>query len=81
MDYAARRRLKILGEATVVDVESGDPATVELAQRLTPLGYPAYVERIVSVEVVGFDWNCSQHITQRWTSAELGAALAQPHGA
>lgn len=76
MDYAGRQRLKILGEASVADVQGGDPATVELAQRLTPPDYPARVERVISVEVVGFDWNCPQHITQRWSREELTPALA-----
>jgi uncharacterized protein len=67
MDYAKQRRLKILGNAEVVDVQ--DDAA--LANTLTVPGYDARVERAVVVHVVGYDWNCPQHITPRYTAAEL----------
>jgi hypothetical protein len=28
------------------------------------------------IDVIGFDWNCPQHITQRFTEAEIAAAIA-----
>jgi hypothetical protein len=69
MDYAAQRRLKILGRARVVDVAS-DPALVAALQ--VP-GYRARAERAVVITVEAFDWNCPQHITPRYTRAEISA--------
>jgi uncharacterized protein len=31
----------------------------------------ARVERIFIITVAGYDWNCSQHITPRFTKEEL----------
>lgn len=69
MDYAARRRLKLIGTVEVRDAD-GDPGT---AAALTVPGYTATVERAVLFHVVGFDWNCPQHITPRFTSGEAEA--------
>jgi len=33
-------------------------------------GYAAQVERVVYIDVAAFDWNCPQHITQRYTESE-----------
>jgi hypothetical protein len=71
MDYAHQRRLKIFGRMRVVDA-SEDP---ELAARLAVPGYPGRVERAVLINVEAFDWNCPQHITPRFTQAELEEAL------
>jgi hypothetical protein len=67
MDYAARRRLKLLGRARLID-QDADPALVE---RLAMPRYRARVERAVIVTVEAFDWNCPQHITPRFTREEL----------
>jgi uncharacterized protein len=72
MDYAGRHRLKILGHAEIKDLK-GDPA---LADQLTVPGYKAKVERAILIHLDAFDWNCSQHITPRYSEAELGPALA-----
>ena len=45
-----------------------------LAARLAVPGYEATVERAVIVRVAGFDWNCPQHITPRFTLAEVERA-------
>jgi predicted pyridoxine 5'-phosphate oxidase superfamily flavin-nucleotide-binding protein len=78
MDYAAQLRLKILGTARVLDVRDGGEAA-DLAERLTVPGYDARVERVVTVDVHSFDWNCPQHITPRWTQTELTSALEPLH--
>jgi predicted pyridoxine 5'-phosphate oxidase superfamily flavin-nucleotide-binding protein len=70
MDYANRRRLKILGRAELLEVGADDG----LAARLAVPGYRAVVERAVLVRVEGFDWNCPQHITPRFTLAEVEEA-------
>lgn len=72
MDYAHQRRLKIFGRMHVVD-ETVDAA---LATRLSVPGYDARVERAVTITVEAFDWNCPQHITPRFSEAELAELLA-----
>lgn len=69
MDYANRARLKILGRARVVDTP--DEATLN---RLALPAYAAQVERGLLISVEAFDWNCPQHITQRFTLEEIEAA-------
>ncbi len=71
MDYPNRRRLKILGRARIVSAED-DP---ELVASLMPEGYKALAERAYIIDLVGFDWNCPQHITPRFTEAELAQAI------
>jgi predicted pyridoxine 5'-phosphate oxidase superfamily flavin-nucleotide-binding protein len=69
MDYANRARLKLLGRVRVTE----DAA---LLARLAVPGYPGKVERGFLIEVAGFDWNCPQHITPRFTAAQVEAAVA-----
>ena len=69
MDYPDQARLKVIGHARVVE---GD---AELEAKVRVAGYPAKVEWVMVVEVVGFDWNCSQHITERWTGEEIEAVM------
>jgi predicted pyridoxine 5'-phosphate oxidase superfamily flavin-nucleotide-binding protein len=71
MDYPRRTRLKILGNVEVKEAAT-EP---DLAQQLAVPGYKAVVERSVLIHVAGFDWNCQQHITPRWTEEELAEAL------
>jgi len=72
MDYANRLRLKILAHLEVRDL-SDDPA---LAEKLVLPGYKAMAERTVLLHLEAYDWNCPQHITQRFTEEELSHALA-----
>jgi uncharacterized protein len=67
MDYVAKRRLKLLGHARIVTVESD----AQMLQRLALPGYGARVERGFVVEVAAFDWNCPQHITPRYSRREV----------
>jgi predicted pyridoxine 5'-phosphate oxidase superfamily flavin-nucleotide-binding protein len=74
MDYAQRRRLKILGHVRLVP--AGDnPALIE---QLSLPHYRATVERAVLISVVAYDWNCPQHITPRFTQAEFTQQFAEP---
>ena len=73
MDYPHRQRLKVLGHMTAHDAASRP----DLANRLVVDGYKARVERFVVVTVEAFDWNCAQHITPRFTLAEI-EKLAAP---
>jgi predicted pyridoxine 5'-phosphate oxidase superfamily flavin-nucleotide-binding protein len=70
IDYAAQRRIKIWGEARVVE---NDPA---LLAKLAPAGYDAQSERAIVVRVCAWDVNCPQHIPQRLEAADVAAALA-----
>jgi uncharacterized protein len=72
MDYPNRRRLKIFAHVEARDLDA-DP---ELAERLTMPGYRAKVERGLVIHLAAFDWNCPQHITPRFSEAELAPALA-----
>jgi predicted pyridoxine 5'-phosphate oxidase superfamily flavin-nucleotide-binding protein len=68
MDYPHRRRLKLLGHMRIEDARKVSPdvvAQIELS------GYRGLVERIAFIDVVAFDWNCPQHITQRYTETEI----------
>jgi predicted pyridoxine 5'-phosphate oxidase superfamily flavin-nucleotide-binding protein len=71
IDYARRRRIKIWGEARVVE---DDPA---LVARLQPDGYPARPEQAVLFHVAAWDSNCPQHIPQRFEAEDVAAALAE----
>ena len=70
MDYAHRRRVKLWGEARVVD---DDPA---LLQSLMPKGYKARPEQVILFKVSAWDTNCPQHIPQKFDAADVAAALA-----
>jgi len=71
MDYPNRRRLKLLGHAEFLEVGADEG----LAAQLAVPGYRAEVERAVRVHVAGFDWNCPQHITPRFTLDEVENAV------
>jgi uncharacterized protein len=76
MDYPNRLRLKILGRLHMTDVAEADP---QLVEHLRPYPYRAAMERIALINVEAFDWNCSQHITPRYTAAEVREAMAPLH--
>jgi predicted pyridoxine 5'-phosphate oxidase superfamily flavin-nucleotide-binding protein len=70
MDYAHRRRVKIWGEARVVE---DDPA---LRASLMPQGYKARPEQAILFTISAWDTNCPQHIPQKFDAADVAAALA-----
>ena len=73
MDYPRRERLKILGQARVLD--AGEHR--DLAEKLTPAPeLRAKVERLFLITVISFDWNCAQYITPRYSEAEVREAVA-----
>ena len=71
MDYPNRRRLKLLGRLRFLPIDEADPQLV-FAVELP--GYHARVGRIALIDVEAVDWNCPQHIAQRFTLAEIEAA-------
>lgn len=74
VDYPHQARLKILGRARVID---GDSHSGLLARLENP-DYRARVERGIVIRVEGFDWNCSKHITPRYTEDEVAQLTALP---
>lgn len=73
MDYAHRRRLKVLARARVYPAAERPDLVAQVADP----AYPARVERVVVFELEAFDWNCPQHITPRFTEAQIGARVAR----
>ncbi len=71
MDYPHRARLKIYVHVEIVALDS-DP---ELTEIVAPSTYRAKLERIFRLRLQNFDWNCQQHITPRFTEAEITAAV------
>ena len=71
MDYANRRRLKLLGRVQIVPLD--DHHT--LAQ-LVDASSTVQVERGFVIEVEAFDWNCPQHITPRFTADQVETLVA-----
>lgn len=71
MDYPNKSRLKLFGRAKVIGIE--DEA---LLSRLEMPDYRARVERAFLIKVEGFDWNCPQHITERFTRSEIEVMTA-----
>jgi predicted pyridoxine 5'-phosphate oxidase superfamily flavin-nucleotide-binding protein len=71
VDYPSQTRLKILGRAEILEGEKAKGWT----DRVVVPEYKATVERVFVIHVEGFDWNCPQHITKRYTAEEIRAAL------
>ena len=74
MDYPARTRLKIYVHVETLALDA-DPALTAL---VTAQAGKAKPERILRLHLEAFDWNCPQHITQRFTLAEFGTRHAKP---
>nr|WP_315216933.1 2Fe-2S iron-sulfur cluster-binding protein [uncultured Duganella sp.] len=72
MDYANQMRLKLIGRVRLV--EAADDA--ELIERLRTPGYAARIERAFVITIEGYDWNCPQHITPRFTESEINTMTA-----
>lgn len=71
MDYANRRRIKIWGEAWMIE---GDEA---LLQTVMPEGYAAAPERVLLFKVAAWDPNCPQHIPRKIDADEVEAMLVE----
>jgi len=70
MDYAHRRRIKIWGEARVVEDD------LALLAGLMPQDYKARPEQVILFKISAWDTNCPQHIPQKFDAADVAAALA-----
>ncbi len=69
IDYPTRQRLKIWAESEIIDPQEDE----ELAEKLVVSDYKAMIERLIIFKVKGYDWNCPQHITQRFTFDKIEA--------
>ncbi|WP_109487661.1 pyridoxamine 5'-phosphate oxidase family protein [Occallatibacter savannae] len=66
MDYPNQARLKIIGHARLLK-----PGEDPYVDKWLVKEKAAKAEGVVLIDVVGFDWNCSQHITRRFTASEI----------
>jgi predicted pyridoxine 5'-phosphate oxidase superfamily flavin-nucleotide-binding protein len=71
LDYPRRARLKIFAHVEVVALDA-DP---DLAARVKDPEYNGRVERAIKLHLDAFDWNCPQHITPRFTQAQISEAV------
>lgn len=71
MDYPRKARLKLLGHASMQRAEDAPDLVERLATEDS-----GRVERVVTITLVAFDWNCPQFITPRFDTAELSALVA-----
>lgn len=69
MDYAHRQRIKIWGEAKVVE---GD---VNLVAQLMPSDYKANPEQVMVISVAAWDANCPQHIPVKFDAVTVKEAI------
>jgi predicted pyridoxine 5'-phosphate oxidase superfamily flavin-nucleotide-binding protein len=69
LDFANRRRIQLWGRARVIEDDTA------LLARLVEPGYKARPERAILFTVEAWDINCSQHITERYTTAEVAQAV------
>ena len=72
VDYPSRARLKIFAKAQIVELKS-NPA---LYDSLDLNDYKFKPERMMVLHIEAYDWNCPQHITPRYTAAEIEQAFA-----
>ena len=69
MDYANRRRIKIWGEAWMVENDHA------LLEALMPEGYAAAPERVLLFKLTAWDPNCPQHIPRKIDADEVDTQL------
>ena len=70
IDHAQRQRVKIWGEAELVEDDR------ELLDALMPEGSAVYLTRAIRFRVLAWDINCPSHIPQLFTLEEVEAASA-----
>lgn len=66
IDYATRTRIKVWGEAVVIE---DDP---ELLAELTPRDFDGRPEQAIVIHVTAWDMNCPQHIPHLVPAADRG---------
>lgn len=71
MDYARRARLKIYVRVETLSLDNDPDLTALVAMP----EYGAKLERLFRLRLEAFDWNCSQHITPRFSEGEVSVAV------
>lgn len=71
IDYAHRQRVKLWGEARVIE---GDEARMAA---LFPSGYRAKAEQVIEFKLTALDVNCPKHIPQRFEAEDVARALRE----
>jgi predicted pyridoxine 5'-phosphate oxidase superfamily flavin-nucleotide-binding protein len=71
IDYPTRTRLKIFAKAEIVQLKDAP----ELYKQLNLEDYKFRPEQILIFHIEAYDWNCPQHITPRYTVAEINDAF------
>ena len=72
LDQAAKARLKMFADVEIRSL-SDSP---DLIDKLDLGDYANKPARIMLFKIKGFDWNCPQHITPRYTQEEVQAVFA-----
>jgi len=71
IDYRTRQRVKLWGEARVVEGDAG------LMAKLMPESYRARPEQVILFTISAWDMNCPQHIPLRFDAAEVEAIVTE----
>jgi uncharacterized protein len=71
IDYRTRQRVKLWGEARVVEGDAG------LMAKLMPENYRARPEQVILFTISAWDMNCPQHIPLRFDAAEVEAIVTE----
>jgi len=71
IDYAHRRRVKLWGEARVIEDDGA------LTTRLMPVGYKARPSQVILFKMLAWDANCPQHIPQRLEASDVAIVFAE----
>ena len=71
MDFPRRLRLKVLARMRVLEVADLLSPDAAPEPPLHHLARTANAERVLLLHVAAYDWNCSKHITPRWSEDEL----------
>jgi predicted pyridoxine 5'-phosphate oxidase superfamily flavin-nucleotide-binding protein len=75
LDQATQTRLKLFVDGEVLELEDNE----YLVEKLSLKDYKYKPERIYRLTVKAYDWNCQQHITPRYTLAEVQEHLEAQH--
>ncbi len=71
MDYANKSRLKIFATSEVIELNDNP----KLLESLNLNNYNFKPERMIIFNIEAYDWNCPQHVTQRYTMVQIEDAI------
>ncbi len=71
MDYPNKTRLKLLGRVELVGLDQP-----KIIGKLQMPDYRGHIERGLVIKVEAFDWNCPQHITERYTIPDIEKSVS-----